>query len=119
MSNRSTSTETTQPPMPNRQEHYITHKIRMEIMLEGEDPKFNVARTVHKLFLKAQTDAPVHFADTYTKEITDDNFPAGKEFIDRFLVNQVPCGKKKKVLVGFFMRSTSGLAAIKRSVGYQ
>jgi hypothetical protein len=97
---------------------YINHKIRMEIMLEAATPSMNVGRVMFDLFNKAQSNGPVIFFDTDDVEITKDEFPKGKAFSERFMMQQVPTGAQKKVVMGFSMTSKFGLAAIKGAIGY-
>jgi hypothetical protein len=96
----------------------IVHQIRMELMLEVDTLRINVGKITFGLFNRVQALGDIVFSDTHGKEITKDNFPQGQDFIERMMMTQVPSGRKKKIIVGFFISSKLSLADIKRGIGY-
>jgi hypothetical protein len=114
-----TPTTTTNPPIAaTHAPPTIVHQIRMELMLEADTLRINVGKIMFGLFNKVHALGTVTFLDTHRKEITKDNFPHGQDFIERMMMTQVPSGRKKKIIVGFFISSKLSLADIKRGIGY-
>jgi hypothetical protein len=91
----------------------------MEIMLEAETVRINVGKIVFNLFNKVHALAEkVVFSDTHDLEVTKAQFPQGQDFIERMMMTQVPSGRKRKFIVGFYLRTKLSLADIKRGIGY-
>jgi hypothetical protein len=93
-------------------------QVRMEIMLDPEAGRVNIAGVLSELVKRATAAlSPIRFFDVLGTPFCTTTVPAGKEFITRLAVEKIEFGNTRKVALGLLVQSTLSLNEIKTTIG--
>jgi hypothetical protein len=95
-------------------------QVRMEVMLDPEARRVNIAGVLLSELVKRATAAlltPIHFCDVLGVPFGATTVPAGKDFITRLAVKKIEFGNTRKVVLKFLVQNTLSLNEIKTAIG--
>ena len=98
----------------------LRHQVRMEMVLDVKTERVNVSGVLCELMKRAGNEkTDTIFEDVNGHEFSLTAYPKTDTFMQHLSVEQVTLGNSKKVVLGFFIRTTKSFMDLKVNIGFK